>query len=363
MDQEFTRQEMYDLVWSEPMVKLAKKWGVSDVALAKACRRAEIPLPGLGYWAKLQHGKHLERPVLPPGKPGSRDTVRIAPLPVRVERPLPPEVQAALEMESTPERKISVPNKLTNAHPIARTLLKSIEGRISKTERRRLCILSTLFKELERRGHALVPDPHNPRNVAVKIGAETVEFRLKEPQKQTRRADTAGERPHSFGGDWRHVLEPSGELVFTIQSWLDSGTRKQWSDRTGKLIEEQLNDIIVGLVLAGTSLHRRRIEREEEERRRSAAERERWELQEAKREKERQLQTLMQDVNAWQQAALIRQFVRAAKMASETGQRTFDQTRFELWASRALALANELDPLTSAEPLAENSSQTEAQPT
>ena len=49
MGQEFMRQELYDLVWREPLRTLAKTLHISDVRLAKICRRANIPLPGLGY--------------------------------------------------------------------------------------------------------------------------------------------------------------------------------------------------------------------------------------------------------------------------------------------------------------------------
>jgi hypothetical protein len=47
------------------MSKLARRLGISDVGLAKACRRADIPLPGVGYWAKLQYGKKVPRIPLP----------------------------------------------------------------------------------------------------------------------------------------------------------------------------------------------------------------------------------------------------------------------------------------------------------
>jgi hypothetical protein len=43
MTHRLTRSELHNLVWSQPMQRLAKQFGVSDVALAKACRRAEIP--------------------------------------------------------------------------------------------------------------------------------------------------------------------------------------------------------------------------------------------------------------------------------------------------------------------------------
>jgi hypothetical protein len=36
------------------------------VGLGKICKKLDIPLPPLGYWAKLQHGKAVTRPPLPP---------------------------------------------------------------------------------------------------------------------------------------------------------------------------------------------------------------------------------------------------------------------------------------------------------
>ncbi len=49
MNRSFTRQELYDLVWSQPMRTLASQFGVSDVALAKTCRNHDIPIPPRGY--------------------------------------------------------------------------------------------------------------------------------------------------------------------------------------------------------------------------------------------------------------------------------------------------------------------------
>jgi len=48
----FTRQELYDLVWTESMLTLAKKYDISDVGLRKKCNKLEIPIPNAGYWAK-----------------------------------------------------------------------------------------------------------------------------------------------------------------------------------------------------------------------------------------------------------------------------------------------------------------------
>ncbi|WP_441256164.1 hypothetical protein AB7Z32_02885 [Bradyrhizobium sp. 482_C4_N1_1] len=65
---EFSRQELYDLVWATPMVKLAKEFGLSDIGLRKTCVRYQIPTPPLGYWAKLNFGKPVKKtPLLRPG--------------------------------------------------------------------------------------------------------------------------------------------------------------------------------------------------------------------------------------------------------------------------------------------------------
>lgn len=56
----FNREKLYQEVWSQPMWKLAPDYGVSDVALAKTCRKLMIPAPGRGYWAKVASGKRVK---------------------------------------------------------------------------------------------------------------------------------------------------------------------------------------------------------------------------------------------------------------------------------------------------------------
>jgi hypothetical protein len=44
---------------------LAREWGISDVGLAKICKRNNISRPGLGYWAKRQAGIKVKQILLP----------------------------------------------------------------------------------------------------------------------------------------------------------------------------------------------------------------------------------------------------------------------------------------------------------
>lgn len=61
-----TREELHELVWSQPMRTLAASMGISDVALAKRCRAANVPVPPRGWWARKDAGKPVKIEPLPP---------------------------------------------------------------------------------------------------------------------------------------------------------------------------------------------------------------------------------------------------------------------------------------------------------
>lgn len=52
----FTREELFKLVWSEPLSRLARKYNISDNGIRKRCKKMNIPLPRSGYWSKVRHG-------------------------------------------------------------------------------------------------------------------------------------------------------------------------------------------------------------------------------------------------------------------------------------------------------------------
>src|SRR5258708_29640975 len=61
----YERAKLYEEVWVEAVTTVAKRYGISDVALRKICRKLAVPLPPLGYWAKIAAGKKLPTPSLP----------------------------------------------------------------------------------------------------------------------------------------------------------------------------------------------------------------------------------------------------------------------------------------------------------
>jgi hypothetical protein len=81
----WNRVELYNEVWDQPLVKLSRKYGISDVRLGKVCRKLQIPHPGRGYWAKRAVGQTVEQVPLPEFKD--------APVVKRIIRKSKPKIQ------------------------------------------------------------------------------------------------------------------------------------------------------------------------------------------------------------------------------------------------------------------------------
>src|SRR5262245_5050183 len=124
MSIQITRRDLYDRVWAEPIQKLSKEFGLSDVGLAKVCRRHGIPVPPRGYWAKKQAGHNVRKAPFS-SEPPERcaDTIHLIPQP-RPEVPEQPEVtiHPSIAAESEQENRIAPPSEdLRITHPLLRS--------------------------------------------------------------------------------------------------------------------------------------------------------------------------------------------------------------------------------------------------
>jgi len=55
----------FELVWSKSTMQIAKEFGISDVAIAKRCKKVGVEKPPRGFWNKVEAGKIPH----PQGKP------------------------------------------------------------------------------------------------------------------------------------------------------------------------------------------------------------------------------------------------------------------------------------------------------
>ena len=109
-----SREALYEMVWSEPMLRVAARFGVSSSYMAHVCTLLNVPRPERGYWAKLAVGKAPKQPPLPEPRPGDRlEWTRDGALPKRARSlPRPP--------ERGPRQKRTARRQLPDRHPEAR---------------------------------------------------------------------------------------------------------------------------------------------------------------------------------------------------------------------------------------------------
>jgi len=113
-----TRRDLYDRVWSTPLVKLAPELGMSAPELAKLCKRNGIPLPESGHWMITRAGYEIERDPLPTDPPPETHIQITGDL--RQDEEEHPDVSAQIVYEA--EHSIVVPDHLNRPHRlVART--------------------------------------------------------------------------------------------------------------------------------------------------------------------------------------------------------------------------------------------------
>lgn len=147
------RADLYQMVWSEPVVHVARKIGMSDKGFANRCKSLRIPLPPRGYWAKTGSGGHVEKVALPDDP--AADVATLAWLAGLVQSGKPAELnEAPLESRTIPRQPIrSEGVQEANAHtgPFAQSAAVSCElqravraGAAYREHRDTACLLNAL---------------------------------------------------------------------------------------------------------------------------------------------------------------------------------------------------------------------------
>ena len=356
-----TREELYERVWSAPATKLAKEFGISDVALGKICKKLNIPKPYPGYWQQLAAGRRVHKEKLPPIKQGVPEVTYIYPhQPVTPFQPENPKVLAQIERESQPANRITVAETLHSAHPLVRYTRQVLEKdkpddygmlswswnqrcmnvRVSKTSlHRALRIMDALLKALEARGYSAEVSKDGSMATYILIGDEKVKVRLSEKVNRSERELTAAEKKkpvHNISNRW--VYSPSGKLTFEIDEYCGA-CQKKWTDKAQTPLEDQLNEVLAGLILVGEALRLRRIEHEEEQRRQREQERRRMEDQERH-------YYLDQHLKSWSESQRLREFLNACETAlvERKGDLAPDSSEAK-WLRWAHRYADRIDPL------------------
>jgi hypothetical protein len=119
----YERKRLYEEVWAEPVRTVAKRYGISGVALAKICRRLSIPVPGRGYWAEKQAGKAPVRASLSKLPETARTVITIVREVPDAGPLVDPEIVARVQEERSSDT-IVVPDDLKSPHVLVERAAK-----------------------------------------------------------------------------------------------------------------------------------------------------------------------------------------------------------------------------------------------
>jgi len=351
------RTELYKLVWSKPMTKLGAELGISDVGLAKACRRHAIPVPPRGHWAKLQAGKTSVQVPLP--QPGTDMEVLFTTVPParrQAEVAQKREAKAVVAKKAEALRAEAPTRKQADARPhslVRKTMeyVARLPARVKRWERMTphqrvyaaeerlphmengrwmlnvpdgliltvsdealpwaLGFLDRVFKALAMAGVEVVRQPgkdREPGSIDCVLGQQRLKLSFREGYRRVKL--TAAEfaeakAKRSWAKEWEYV--PSGTCTLTLQG-SEHSVSKGWTGDQGKLTALQ-EEIAATCLLLLESQPQRREDRLEQERRRIAeaerAERQRR-IAQARRE---QLERAFKAAEAYEKVERLRRFL------------------------------------------------------
>lgn len=380
----YRRRELYEEIWAEPLRTVARRYGISDVALGKICRQLAVPRPGVGYWARLAAGQQPRRVPLPPAADGVPEEI------TRYRRTMPPWVNARPPKFSDSDGRtelIEVAASLEDAHALVATSIRALrhtkpdrDGVLRKQSRRCLdvvvspaqldrsmLILDALFRNLEKlgiqcevtepqrydkRGRRVVPDSVPLNTTRVCIDGEWFEVRLSEKY-----AVSEGPPPTAPKGlrgealdSWRRWNRPTQlrtpNCVLKL-SLIHSYRRATWTDGKRKPLDQRLAVVVAGFQSFAMEI---KAEREEIDRRHREFDEDMRRRREAQRRAEEErvrAERLAGQVANWRRAQGIRDYVAAIRSLRDSDAPTNDPRFTEDALGWVLSLADRIDPLSS----------------
>jgi hypothetical protein len=306
MPTSLTREQLYKRVWTEPIDRLCKEFGVSNVGLGKVCVRHGIPVPPRGYWAKVLHGHRVRRPPLTERGKGIAEEIEFGARPVapyQASLRADEEVHPLIGFERRPENAIAVPDTLRATHPLVRATrsywkalrrcevnlrdntVPHLNIRVSKPAvPRALRLMHALLSACDSRG--LQTSATSEGKTIVNILGVALELSLRERLRQQQHEPTAKEIADAKRWSWSRPPKfdqvHSGDFELKIENvW---GVRHSWSDRRRQRLEETLNEVLEGLIRAALLELERQAQRERERAEREKAEKRRAEAELRRRE-------------------------------------------------------------------------------
>jgi hypothetical protein len=331
------------------MLKLSKKYAISDVGLRKICIGMEIPLPRAGHWMKLQAGKKVPQQKLPENYTGKTEVK----LELREEGKeyytgkhadvkkikddivknigdviqIPERLNTKEPLILAAKESLAKKNATWNYKGIIQTESNIIYIKVSESNAKRALIFMDCFiKTLRLRGHDIEVQF---RETYAIIDKERVKICCREKCKAVKITDSRWDS---------RELHATGILSFKCGTY----DAKEWVDGK-KLIEEQIPDIIAKMELRIKELHKSQEEtriyfaklKAEEDR-----------IREIELNKERELQKfkdLLEESKRWEKVKVLRDYLNYIEQRGQKDK--LSEEEFSKWLMWAKKKADWYDPM------------------
>jgi hypothetical protein len=365
-----TRAELYSILWNEPTSRVSKSYGISDVGLAKICRKHDIPRPPRGYWAQRQHGQKPKQTPLP--NPNHNPTIEINEGPPRMDHPNdttagtdigPIEIRVNDTLRGCHELVSRANEELQSAKINADGIITATEERTlnictSKAcMRRALLIIDALLKESQRHEYPVSAGPTiTILGHSIKLGIHEIVDEKREPDEEI---DL--NKPYEFGHS-RHKTSrtPSGRLVLSItegRGYWATGGRCTWRDTDKQRLEDQLDKVLFGLIKTAemAQRHEEKQKQQAELARQEAARREEEQRQRAERRKQYKAEKarfdeLLKQAKDLHRSRQVRELIEAVRTAHTAKGPIAPDSEIAQWIEWATQQADRLDPLRPSPP-------------
>ncbi len=260
---EYTREQLHEAMWSKPCMKLAAELGLSNVALAKTCRRMGIPRPPRGYWARVEAGEKLKREPLLPAKTDqdSKVTFQVAANVARREDWAANNLLTATRAVKCDA--VALPPDGSELHAIAekhRTALNkekpgelgfvSVQGKdlfaceLSVPMIPRLVpAVHAIVCELEDRDYEFKAGDSGYEGLQVVRDKDQVTLKWSEAKLEIEREPTAADKRKPSWTWQLKETKPAGNLTVEVCAWGLKGKRK-WTENDGRSLEEVLGVVV-----------------------------------------------------------------------------------------------------------------------
>lgn len=360
----FERDTIYAEVWAEPVNAVAKRYGVSDVALRKICTKLGVPVPPLGHWAKLAAGQKPPVPKLPTNHKGPTQHARQHWIdPDETER----RARTTLLLQREPSPVLATPalkSAVADCHPAVRRTGKQLKqlqhyGRgllhaqgmdvfpmsVSVGNKdRALLVLDAVLDAARQAGGELESSDKTGNRLMLRLRGEFFRLCIRESSERTERDLTREELEKKKEGKLYYIPDsyafaPSGKLRLEVREDDRYSPLLTLTDGSAQ-IETRL-DRLVPTLLEKAAENRVRREMRDEDHRRWEAARERREALEACRDNElARLKQIEEWVAQWKRANELRAFTATLEALAQAGEKfNIDP----VWVRNA---ADWLDPLT-----------------